>query len=71
MDLNTDKKAVFSGLVSRVVKEEYLDEEIKQITTAIKSKSKSVLALGKEFIYQQLQLPIEEAYQQGAEVSLY
>lgn len=60
---------VLLGLVSRVVPEKDLDSELAKITDAIKHKSRSVIALGKEFFYKQLNLPIEEAYRLGAVVS--
>ncbi|XP_061387422.1 enoyl-CoA hydratase domain-containing protein 3, mitochondrial-like [Musca vetustissima] len=60
------KDAYIQGMVSRVVPTEELDAEIVKIVNAIKQKSRSVLALGKEFFYQQLELTMEEAYQQGA-----
>lgn len=58
-----------SGLVSRVVPEAELNAEVCRINDAIKHKSRSVIALGKEFYYKQLNLPIEEAYKLGAMVS--
>lgn len=48
--------------------EGHLNEEVDKISQAIKAKSRAIIALGKEFFYRQLQLPIEEAYKLGAEV---
>ncbi|XP_075170020.1 enoyl-CoA hydratase domain-containing protein 3, mitochondrial-like [Haematobia irritans] len=62
----TAQEAYSSGLVSRVVREADLDAEVNLITDAIKHKSRSVIALGKEFYYKQLNLPMEEAYKLGA-----
>ncbi|XP_005182493.1 enoyl-CoA hydratase domain-containing protein 3, mitochondrial [Musca domestica] len=62
----TAQEAYTAGLVSRVVPEKDLDSELAKITDAIKHKSRSVIALGKEFFYKQLNLPIEEAYRLGA-----
>ncbi|XP_073845942.1 enoyl-CoA hydratase domain-containing protein 3, mitochondrial-like isoform X2 [Musca autumnalis] len=62
----TARDAYIQGMVSRVVPNEELDAEIVKITQAIKQKSRSVLALGKEFFYHQLELSLEEAYKQGA-----
>ncbi|XP_073845948.1 enoyl-CoA hydratase domain-containing protein 3, mitochondrial-like [Musca autumnalis] len=61
------QEAFTAGLVSRVVPEKNLDAEVAHITDAIKHKSRSVIALGKEFFYKQLNMPIEEAYKLGAE----
>lgn len=58
----------FLGLVSRVVPETELEAEMQKVTDAIKHKSRTVIALGKEFYYKQLNLSIEEAYKLGAEV---
>lgn len=63
----TAQEAFTAGLVSRVLPESELDAEILKITNAIKHKSRTVIALGKEFYYKQLNLPIEEAYKLGAE----
>uniref|UniRef100_A0A1I8M7E9 Enoyl-CoA hydratase domain-containing protein 3, mitochondrial n=2 Tax=Musca domestica TaxID=7370 RepID=A0A1I8M7E9_MUSDO len=60
------REAYVQGMVSRVVPNEELDAEIVKIVDAIKHKSRSVLALGKEFFYQQLELTLDEAYKQGA-----
>ncbi|XP_061387421.1 enoyl-CoA hydratase domain-containing protein 3, mitochondrial-like [Musca vetustissima] len=63
----TAQEAYTAGLVSRVVPEKDLDKEVDHITDAIKHKSRSVIALGKDFFYKQLNVPIEEAYKLGAE----
>lgn len=41
---------------------------MQRILDAIKHKSRTVIALGKEFYYKQLNLSIEEAYKLGSEV---
>ncbi|KNC24204.1 hypothetical protein FF38_02179 [Lucilia cuprina] len=61
----TAEDAYKIGLASRVVADEELNNEINKIVNAIKNKSRTVLALGKEFFYQQLELPLEEAYKKG------
>lgn len=58
-------------MVSRVVPESELDAEVEKLTDAIKQKSRTVVALGKEFYYKQLNLSIEEAYKLGTEVNLH
>uniref|UniRef100_A0A1A9UGZ4 Enoyl-CoA hydratase domain-containing protein 3, mitochondrial n=1 Tax=Glossina austeni TaxID=7395 RepID=A0A1A9UGZ4_GLOAU len=61
------QQAYQAGLVARVVSEDNLEKEMCEITSAIKAKSHAVIALGKKFYYEQLQLPLEEAYRLGAE----
>ncbi|XP_037887827.1 enoyl-CoA hydratase domain-containing protein 3, mitochondrial-like [Glossina fuscipes] len=61
------QQAYQAGLVTRVVSEDNLKKEMCEITSAIKAKSHAVIALGKKFYYEQLKLPIEEAYRLGAE----
>lgn len=61
----TAEEACKQGLASRVVPETELNNEMNKIINAIKSKSRSVLALGKEFFYEQLELSLKEAYEKG------
>uniref|UniRef100_A0A1A9WWT3 Enoyl-CoA hydratase domain-containing protein 3, mitochondrial n=1 Tax=Glossina brevipalpis TaxID=37001 RepID=A0A1A9WWT3_9MUSC len=61
------QEAYQAGLVSRLVSENDLEKEMCLITAAIKAKSRAVIALGKQFYYEQLQLPVKEAYRLGAE----
>uniref|UniRef100_A0A1A9ZI45 Enoyl-CoA hydratase domain-containing protein 3, mitochondrial n=1 Tax=Glossina pallidipes TaxID=7398 RepID=A0A1A9ZI45_GLOPL len=63
-------QAYQAGLVARVVSEDDLEKEMCEITSAIKAKSHAVIALGKKFYYEQLQLPLAEAYRLGAETLL-
>lgn len=62
------QEALQSGLVSKVVTEEEIEQETSALVEAILKKSRSVLALGKEFFYQQLREDITSAYQKGSEV---
>lgn len=62
------QEALQSGLVSKVVTEEEIEQETNELIEAILKKSRSVLALGKEFFYQQLREDIVSAYQKGSEV---
>lgn len=62
------QEALQAGLVSRVVPREELDAEIERICGAIKSKSRSVIALGKRFFYEQLSMDIGRAYREGEQV---
>lgn len=59
-----------SGLVSRVVADNDLDQEVNNVVNAIKKKSRSILALGKSFFYQQLELPLDQAYELAIQVNL-
>ncbi|XP_037946778.1 enoyl-CoA hydratase domain-containing protein 3, mitochondrial isoform X2 [Teleopsis dalmanni] len=56
-----------AGLVSVVVPENQLDEEVSKIAASIISKSRAVIALGKSFYYKQLGMNIRDAYTAGAE----
>ncbi|GFS97836.1 enoyl-CoA hydratase domain-containing protein 3, mitochondrial [Nephila pilipes] len=62
------KDAVQYGLISRVVEEQDLEVEVEKVTHSILSKSRSILALGKKFFYNQLDKKIEEAYSIGSDV---
>ncbi|XP_033226888.1 enoyl-CoA hydratase domain-containing protein 3, mitochondrial isoform X2 [Belonocnema kinseyi] len=64
----TAKEAYEAGLVSKVVPNDKLEEEIQNITNAINSKSRSVVQLGKRFLYEQIDLDIETAYSLGTEI---
>lgn len=64
----TAEEAYIAGLITKVVPEADLDKEISEITKVIKAKSRSVITLGKDFYYKQLDLPIEEAYKQGGQI---
>lgn len=59
------REAKNSGLVTKVCKKEDLDKEINAICDAIKTKSRSVIALGKSFYYKQVLLDVRTAYQVG------
>lgn len=65
------QEALRSGLVSKVVPEDKLQEETDHVVSAIKAKSKSVLCLGKKFYYRQIQMGIEDAYAEGERVMLH
>ncbi|XP_043207915.1 enoyl-CoA hydratase domain-containing protein 3, mitochondrial-like isoform X2 [Amphibalanus amphitrite] len=60
------EEALRVGLVSRLVEPDQLQHETAHIAAAIVRKSRSVIALGKKFFYQQLELPIDEAYRLGS-----
>ncbi|XP_075225584.1 enoyl-CoA hydratase domain-containing protein 3, mitochondrial [Lycorma delicatula] len=62
------EEALRVGLVSNVVPSDQLESEVMKICNAIKSQSKSVVALGKRFFYEQLELDIHTAYRLGENV---
>ncbi|XP_023942487.1 enoyl-CoA hydratase domain-containing protein 3, mitochondrial [Bicyclus anynana] len=64
----TAKEAYESGLVTKVVAADKLDEEVNKTIEQIKRKSRSVITLGKEFFYKQIDLSVLEAYQLGEEI---
>lgn len=57
-----------AGLVSKICPTEKLDEETRQICTAITSKSRSVIELGKRFYYKQVQENVKKAYDLGGKL---
>jgi len=56
------RKAQAWGLVNRVVADAELDAELKRLIDAIVSKPREVIALGKKVFYEQVEMPIEQAY---------
>jgi enoyl-CoA hydratase/carnithine racemase len=56
------------GLINRVVPPEHLDEEVSQLAEIIAAKSPAAISAGKKLFYQQLELPIGEAYIRAGEV---
>ncbi|XP_053688014.1 enoyl-CoA hydratase domain-containing protein 3, mitochondrial [Sabethes cyaneus] len=62
------QEALETGLVSKVVAQDQLDHEIETICSAIKSKSRAVISLGKQFFYEQLAMDINAAYSKGAKI---
>ncbi|XP_065087633.1 enoyl-CoA hydratase domain-containing protein 3, mitochondrial [Ochlerotatus camptorhynchus] len=62
------QEALESGLVSKVVPSDQLDQEIDTICNAIKSKSRAVIALGKQFFYEQIAMDVNNAYRKGEQV---
>jgi len=64
----TATEACQAGLISKVVKPEALDSCVQEIHASICSKSRSVIKLGKEFFYKQIEMTYEEALKAGADV---
>ena len=61
------REAYDVGLVSKVVPKEKFEEEIEKITSAINEKSRSVMHIGKTFLYEQMDLDVSTAYFLGTE----
>lgn len=67
----TAQEALQSGLISRLVADATeLEAEVAEITEAIKSKPKGVIALGKRFYYQQLEMGLSKALDEGGKIML-
>ncbi|CAK1555641.1 unnamed protein product [Leptosia nina] len=64
----TAQEAYESGLVTKVVAEENLDSEVNNIIEKIKLKSRSVIAIGKEFYYKQIDMSLLDAYRLGEDI---
>lgn len=64
----TAQEAYESGLVTKVVPASQLDDEVNKIIEKIKHKSRSVIALGKEFFYKQIDLSLMDAYKLGEDI---
>ncbi|KAM3965758.1 enoyl-CoA hydratase domain-containing protein 3, mitochondrial [Aphomia sociella] len=64
----TAQEAYESGLVTKVVPADQLDSEVNKIIEKIKLKSRSVVAIGKEFFYKQINLDLLEAYKLGEKI---
>jgi enoyl-CoA hydratase/carnithine racemase len=60
--------ALERGLVNRVVPDDQLDAEVKELTDAIVSKSPVAVRSGKQMFYRQLELGLAEAYDLATEV---
>ncbi|XP_060876331.1 enoyl-CoA hydratase domain-containing protein 3, mitochondrial isoform X1 [Metopolophium dirhodum] len=64
------EEALRTGLVSKVVQPEELDDEITKLTILIGQKSRSVITLGKKFFYRQIDENIKMAYRNGEQIML-
>ncbi len=62
------ERAAELGLVNRVVPEMLLEHETNALAKHLESKLGSAVKIGKEAFYQQLQMPIDQAYDYTAEV---
>ena len=61
-------RAVFLGLVNRAVPPQELDALTNDFAHRAAQKSKAVVALGKRAFYEQLEMPLEEAYAHTSKV---
>jgi enoyl-CoA hydratase/carnithine racemase len=64
-------RALAAGLVSRVVQPERLRAETDAVIDKLLARPASVLALGKKAFYEQLRLPLDEAYRSGSATIVY
>jgi len=64
----TAQEAYNAGLVSKLVEEDKVEEEVEKICTAIASKPRGVIALGKKFYQQQIEMAMTAAYPAGGRV---
>ena len=67
-DLLSAQTAIEFGLINRVVAYEKLEETVSNYANKIKEKSPLVLKIGKEAFYNQIDMPLAEAYKYTAEV---
>lgn len=65
------QEACATGLVTAVVPADKLDAEVEATCSAIKHKSRSVVAFGKQFFYEQIGMDVRKAYQRGAQVLIF
>ncbi|KAL0109664.1 hypothetical protein PUN28_014594 [Cardiocondyla obscurior] len=63
----SSREAYECGLVSKVVANDKLDEEVRRITDSINVKSRAVVHIGKIFLHKQMGLDVATAYVHGTE----
>ncbi|KAL5235125.1 hypothetical protein ACI65C_002535 [Semiaphis heraclei] len=64
------EEALRTGLVSKVVLPEKLDDEITKLTLLVGQKSRAVITLGKTFFHRQIDENIKLAYRNGEQIML-
>ncbi|CAF4879564.1 unnamed protein product [Pieris macdunnoughi] len=64
----TAQEAYESGLVTKVVPTQDLDSEVNNVIEKIKLKSRSVISIGKEFYYKQMDMGLFDAYKFGEDI---
>ncbi len=62
------QEAVDAGVINRAVESDNLDEEIAKLARSVAAKPASVLALGKQAFYRQLEMPLTQAYAHTSKV---
>jgi enoyl-CoA hydratase/carnithine racemase len=67
-DMISANEAKDFGLINDVVAPEQLSETVDALAKKIASKSSTVIALGKKAFYQQLEMPLDQAYAECAKV---
>ena len=66
--LMSPEEALAGGLVNQVVAPDALQDAARDIAAALARKSRAVLALGKKAFYDQLTMPLDEAYRHTSKV---
>lgn len=66
--LMSPEEALAGGLVNQVVAPDALADAARDIAAALARKSRAVLALGKKAFYDQLAMPLDEAYRHTSKV---
>ena len=62
------EEAVRIGLINKAVSKDTLQKETRRLTDAITSKSAVTIKIGKKAFYQQVEMPLEQAYEFAADV---
>jgi enoyl-CoA hydratase/carnithine racemase len=62
-DFITAEQALDKGLVNAVVAPEQLDAAVQRYVESILAKPRTAVAIGKKLFYEQLEQPLEAAYQ--------
>ena len=66
--LMSAEDAAKAGIINRTVNSDRLDEEVDTMAKAVAAKPASVLALGKQAFYRQLEMPLVDAYAHTSKV---
>ncbi len=62
------RRAVELGLINRAVPEDRLDDEVAELAGTVADKLGSAVAIGKRAFYDQVQMPLEQAYAYSGQV---
>jgi enoyl-CoA hydratase/carnithine racemase len=65
--LNADE-AMAAGIVNRICADDDLERVTQQLAATLAERSQAVLALGKKAFYEQLEMPLDQAYQYTSKV---